>query len=138
MLGSPNVSRRRAGRHPAAGNRRCWASPYFFLRFRTAATTAAVAATASYLAFARAPGTPRPWITMGVGAAVTTVTCVGRVRSGEHFPTDVIAGAMAGFGIGILVPHSHRAEAPTQRPIWIGAAPIDDGGIITVSGTEPL
>jgi membrane-associated phospholipid phosphatase len=97
-------------------------------------TTAGVAATASYLAFARAPGTPRPWITLGVGALVTTVTCVGRVRSGEHFPTDVIAGAMAGFGIGILVAHSHRAEAPTQRPIWIGAAPVADGGIVTVSG----
>lgn len=101
-------------------------------------TTAAVAATASYLAFARAPGTPRPWITLGVGTVVTTVTCVGRVRAGDHFPTDVIAGAMAGFGIGILVAHSHRAEAPTQRPIWIGAAPIDDGGIITVSTTAPL
>ncbi len=97
-------------------------------------TTAGIAATASYLAFARAPGTPRPWITLGVGAVVTTVTCVGRVQSGEHFPTDVIAGAMAGFGIGILVAHSHRAEAPLQRPIWIGAAPIDDGGIVTVSG----
>jgi membrane-associated phospholipid phosphatase len=100
--------------------------------------TAAVAATASYLAFARAPGTPRPWITLGVGAAVTTLTCFGRVRSGEHFPTDVIAGAMAGFGIGILVAHSHRAEAPTQRPIWIGAAPVDDGGILTVSVLAPL
>jgi len=97
-------------------------------------TTAAVAATAGYLAFARAPGTARPWITLGLGALVTTVTCVGRVKSGEHFPTDVIAGAMAGFGVGILVPHSHRAEPAVRRPIWIGGAPVDDGGLVTVSG----
>lgn len=99
-----------------------------------ASVTAGVAATASYLAFSRAPGTPRPWITMGAGGVVTALTSLARVRSGDHFPTDVIAGSMVGFGIGILVPHAHRAESATRRPVWIGAAPADDGGFVTVSG----
>jgi membrane-associated phospholipid phosphatase len=99
-----------------------------------ASITAAVSATATYLAFSRAPGTPRPWITLGAGGLLTALTCVGRVQSGEHFPTDVIAGAMAGIGIGILVPHVHRAEPATRRPVWIGAAPVPDGALVTASG----
>jgi membrane-associated phospholipid phosphatase len=99
-----------------------------------ASITAAVTATASYLAFTRAPKTPRPWVTLGVGTLVTALTCVGRVQAGEHFPTDVIAGAMVGFGIGILVPHLHRAEPVLRRPVWIGAAPVDGGGVLTASG----
>jgi undecaprenyl-diphosphatase len=98
------------------------------------AFAATVGATATYLAFARAPHTPRPWITLGVSAAVTTLTAVGRVRSGEHFPTDVIAGAMVGAGIGILVPHLHRSDDTKQRPVWIGAAPGPGGGSISAGG----
>jgi membrane-associated phospholipid phosphatase len=92
------------------------------------AFAATVTATASYLAFARSPGSARAWATLGVGTAITALTAVGRVRSGEHFPTDVIAGAMAGAGIGVLVPHLHRADDAKQRPVWIGAAPAPGGG----------
>jgi membrane-associated phospholipid phosphatase len=98
------------------------------------AFTATVGATATYLAFARAPHSPRPWITLGVSAAMTTLTAVGRVRSGEHFPTDVIAGAMVGAGIGILVPHLHRSDDTKQRPVWIGAAPGPGGGSVSAGG----
>ncbi|HEU4534398.1 MAG TPA: phosphatase PAP2 family protein, partial [Polyangiaceae bacterium] len=98
------------------------------------AFTATVGATATYLAFARAPRTPRPWITLGMSVLVTTLTGVGRVRGGEHFPTDVIAGAMAGAGIGVLVPHLHRADDAKQRPVWIGAAPGPGGGSISAGG----
>src|SRR4051794_22366811 len=34
-------------------------------------STASVAATATYLAFVRSPGTARPWITLGVGTLLT-------------------------------------------------------------------
>ncbi len=93
-----------------------------------ASLTAAVASTATYLAFARSPRSPRPWVTLGVGALATALTSVGRVRGGKHFPTDVVAGAMAGVGIGILVPHLHRSDDAKQRPVWVGVAPSPGGG----------
>jgi membrane-associated phospholipid phosphatase len=99
-----------------------------------ASFAATLTATATYLAFARAPRSPRPWITLGVGTALTALTCVGRVQGGQHFPTDVIAGTMAGAGIGILVPHLHRSDDTKQRPVWIGAAPSPGGGAVSFGG----
>jgi membrane-associated phospholipid phosphatase len=99
-----------------------------------ASITSAVVATGTYLAFSRSPGTARPWVTLGVGAAVAVLVDVGRVRAGVHFPTDVIAGTMAGLGIGILVPHLHRSEDVTRRPVWIGMQPIPGGSSLTLSG----
>jgi membrane-associated phospholipid phosphatase len=99
-----------------------------------ASITSAVAATATYLAFSRSPGTARPWVTLGVGTLTTTLVSVGRVGAGVHFPTDVIAGTMTGIGIGILVPHLHRAEPITRRPIWIGLEPVPGGSSLTFSG----
>jgi hypothetical protein len=101
-----------------------------------AATVAAVTGTATYLAFVRAPRTPRPWITLGLGTALTAFVSVERVRSGEHFPTDVMAGALAGASIGVLVPHLHRhqEEAP---PVWVGVMPMPGGAGVTAGGTLP-
>src|SRR4051794_20380691 len=65
-------------------------------------STASVAATATYLDFVRSPGTARPWITLGVGTLPTGFVSYERVRSGAHFPTDVVAGSMAGAAIGVL------------------------------------
>lgn len=91
------------------------------------ATVAAIGATATYLAFERAPRTPRPWITLAVSVLLTGFVSYERVRAGDHFPTDVIAGSMAGAAVGVLVPHlhRHREEAP---PVWIGFAPAPGGG----------
>jgi undecaprenyl-diphosphatase len=99
-----------------------------------AATVGDITATATYLAFVRSPHTARPWITLGVGTALTAFVGYERVRSGNHFPTDVIAGAMAGAAIGVLVPHLHRhpAEAPL---VWIGLTPVRQGGaVVTLQG----
>jgi membrane-associated phospholipid phosphatase len=97
------------------------------------ATVAAIGATATYLAFVRSPHTPRPWITLGVATALTAFVSYERVRSGEHFPTDVIAGAMAGAAVGIVVPHLHRhqEEAPA---VWVGVEPVPGGGSLTLGG----
>jgi membrane-associated phospholipid phosphatase len=105
-----------------------------------ASAAGAISGTATYLAFVRAgPRSPRPWITLGVGAALTAFISYERVRSGEHFPTDVMMGSLAGAAIGVLVPHFHRRphyhdnelEAP---PIWIGFAPTPgNGGTMTAS-----
>jgi undecaprenyl-diphosphatase len=93
-----------------------------------ASTTAAMSATATYLAFARSPDSPRPWITLGVGTALTTFVSIERVNARAHFPTDVIAGALAGAGIGVVVAHLHRAAGANRR-LWIGFAP--DGEVTT-------
>lgn len=94
----------------------------------------AVTATATYLAFVRSPHTARPWITMIVGSLITGVVGVERVRAGAHFPTDVIAGAMAGAGVGVLVPHLHREDTVKQRAIWVGFVPAQGGATATLSG----
>jgi len=101
-----------------------------------ASVSAAVTATATYLAFVREPKTARPWITLIVGTALTSFVGFERVRAGKHFPTDVIAGAMAGAGIGILVPHFHRVDENSPRKFWVGAAPttLGTGGTLSLSG----
>lgn len=50
------------------------------------------------------------WTVLGIGLAGSAVVGVARVMSGGHFPSDVLAGAAAGGGIGILVPALHRAH----------------------------
>lgn len=99
-----------------------------------ASQAAALAATATYIAFRRAPGTPRPWLTLLGGTALTAFVGYERVRSGAHFPTDVFAGALAGAAVGALVVHLHRAEPKEQRPLWFGAAPRSDGGSVSLTG----
>ena len=98
------------------------------------ALVATVTSTATYLAFTRSPGTARPWITLFGGAALTAFVGVQRVRAGEHFPTDVIAGAMAGAGIGLLVAHLHRDEASATQSLWIGFNGEPGGGTLSLGG----
>lgn len=109
-----------------------------------ASMTGALGATATYLAFARSPGKLRPWLTLLLAAGVTTFTSIERVQAGKHFPTDVIAGAFAGAGIGVVVPHLHRTEDVRQRPVWVGYSPPpympnadrgSQGGVLTLNGT---
>jgi membrane-associated phospholipid phosphatase len=103
-----------------------------------AAVTSSIAAAATYIAFARSPHTARPWITLAAGLALTTFVSVERVRAGAHFPTDVIAGSLAGAGTGLLVVHLHREDTLRQRPLWIGMTPsgggAGTGGTVTLGG----
>jgi membrane-associated phospholipid phosphatase len=98
-----------------------------------AAAVASIGATATYIAFMRDPKAARPWLTLVVATALTSFVSIERVRAGEHFPTDVIAGSLAGAVIGVLVPHLHRhvSEAP---PVWFGVAPVPGGGSLTLKG----
>jgi undecaprenyl-diphosphatase len=92
-----------------------------------AAVIAATTATATYLAFVRAPHSPRPWITLAAGVLLTGFVSVERVRAGAHFPTDVIAGSLFGGAVGVLVPHFHRRKEESPG-VWIGLAPAPGGG----------
>jgi membrane-associated phospholipid phosphatase len=105
-----------------------------------ASTAGAITGTASYLAFMRSgPRSPRPWITLGVGTLLTAFVSYERVRSGEHFPTDVIMGSLAGAGIGVLVPHFHRRPHYHESeycapPVIIGfSAPAPGAGELTLN-----
>jgi len=98
-----------------------------------AALCAATTATATYLAFTRAPGTLRPWITLLAGTLLTTGVSIERVRAGAHFPTDVIAGAVAGAGVGTIVPHLHR-RASGGHSVYYGLNPLPSGLGIAVGG----
>jgi membrane-associated phospholipid phosphatase len=73
--------------------------------------TAALSGTAAYLAFTRSDGGVEGWLVAGGGVLLTTLVGIERVRAGAHFPTDVIAGALAGASVGILVPHLHRSQS---------------------------
>ena len=98
-----------------------------------AAITAAMGATATYLAFERAPHTPRPWITLAASVLLTGFVSVERVRAGAHFPTDVIAGSLFGASVGVLVPQLHRRKE-RALPVWIGLAPEPGGAAGTLQG----
>jgi hypothetical protein len=102
-----------------------------------ASATAALSGTATYLAFARSGWrSKRPWITLAAGTLLTTFVSYERVRSGDHFPTDVIVGSMVGGSIGVLVPHLHRRphyheHELEEPPVIIGYAPTRGGGSVT-------
>ncbi len=98
-----------------------------------AATVASIGAAATYLAFARSPRTARPWVTLGASVAMTTFVSIERVRSGAHFPTDVIAGSIAGGSVGLLMVHLHREDTLRQRPVWVGYQPVRGGGTASLS-----
>lgn len=47
--------------------------------------------------------------------SLATATGALRVASGNHFPTDVICGAIVGSAIGYLIPHLHKVQNENQR-----------------------
>jgi membrane-associated phospholipid phosphatase len=52
------------------------------------------------------------WTKLLWGSSLTLASMTGyaRVKAGKHYPTDVIAGAIAGFAIGYLVPVLHKKK----------------------------
>ncbi|MEZ4369218.1 MAG: phosphatase PAP2 family protein [Polyangiaceae bacterium] len=98
-----------------------------------AAITAALSTTATYLAFAREESPLRGYLTLAGGVIVTGLVDWGRVYGGKHFPTDVIAGTMAGIGVGLLVPHLHRVD-DESTPLWVAFAPVGGGSGISAGG----
>jgi hypothetical protein len=101
-----------------------------------ASIVAAISATATHLAFARSQrGSVRPWLTLIGGVLLTSFVGYERVRAGAHFPTDVIAGALIGAGVGVLVPHLHDDEKLSQHHVWIGFEKAPGGALGSLSLT---
>ena len=65
-----------------------------------------------------------------IGTAAATVTGMLRVAANQHFVTDVLAGALVGSVVGVIVPVLHRVKAPVR----IGGSASATAGIDTVSG----
>lgn len=95
------------------------------------AISAGLVTTAAYLAFVRHPDSDLGWWVIGVGGALVGAVGTGRVLGRSHFPTDVIAGGMAGIGIGLLVPHLHMPES--GRTYWVGS--FEEGRGLSLGGT---
>lgn len=97
--------------------------------------TAGIAATAAHFAFTRDPDGWSGWAVTGGGVLLTSFVAWQRVRARSHFPTDVIAGAMMGAGIGVLVPALHRVAPPT---IALSPMPLEGGGMgLAIGGLLP-
>ena len=94
-------------------------------------TTAALAASATYLAYREDPDGSRGSWTLAGGLALTSLVASERVRAGKHFPADVLTGAAVGATVGVLVPHLHHVSREGGGG---GAAVASDGQMITVGG----
>lgn len=59
--------------------------------------------------------------------------------AGDHFPTDVIAGAIIGSGIGLLVSvlHRRRGAAGSSADVSMRLVPgrLEGGGMVSLVGS---
>jgi len=71
-----------------------------------------------------------PWLW---GGAIVFGTATGylRLAGADHYPTDVIAGALVATGIGVGLPLLHRRYRHGTR---LNVAPLHDGASLTLSG----
>lgn len=72
----------------------------------------------------RHPGSVYAWSVFGVGTAVASFVGVSRMMAGKHFPTDVLAGAAVGAGMGTLVPALHGS------PVRVAPPPAGEGAML--------
>lgn len=68
------------------------------------------------------------WAVLGAGVAGTGFVGISRVLSGGHFPSDVIAGAAVGTGVGLALPALH------DEPVRVLPTGLPGGGGVTVGG----
>ncbi len=69
----------------------------------------------------------------GLGMSVATTTAILRVVAGKHYPTDVIAGAALGAGIGAAVPLAHLPRRPDRVRVSVWRARSGGGLMLTAA-----
>jgi membrane-associated phospholipid phosphatase len=92
-------------------------------------TTATALTTAVFGAlYARHPRSPWTYIFLGFGVAASGVVAAGRILAGRHFLSDVLAGALVGTGMGVLVPSLHERRLALVPTASAGAAGLSLSG----------
>jgi membrane-associated phospholipid phosphatase len=97
----------------------------------TALVTAATTALTTTF-FLRHPDSGWRWAVLGGGVALSVLTGFSRVESGNHFPTDVMVGALLGGMAGFVVPYFHRA--PVGLRPTVSHDPLTGAAGCSVSG----
>ncbi|HEX7480151.1 MAG TPA: phosphatase PAP2 family protein [Polyangiales bacterium] len=80
----------------------------------------AIATSMFFVAKRLHPGSALPWIVLGTGLALAASVAAARVLAGQHFPTDVLSGAVIGASVGTVVSSAHRL--PVQVTPTAGGA----------------
>jgi membrane-associated phospholipid phosphatase len=65
------------------------------------------------------PEMKNKWILYTLAGGASLATGLLRIKAGEHFPTDVMAGLPVGILSGILVPHFHKIKAFKQSGLTL-------------------
>lgn len=110
------------------------ASSSFPSRHSTMAFAAAVFAGRVFDAYE--PGSVWSPLVWGTGLSLATVTAAMRVTSGNHFVSDVVAGAVLGSSLGFLVPELHRkrgTQTGSTAPAPLALSPLPGGLALTLS-----
>jgi membrane-associated phospholipid phosphatase len=61
------------------------------------------------------------YLIWGSTLSLAAMTGYARVKAGVHFPSDVIAGALAGGAVGYLVPALHKRSAADRLSLNVSA-----------------
>ena len=69
---------------------------------------------------AHRPRSAAPYWALAIGGALAASVGAGRVVSGDHFPSDVLAGALIGSAIGWATPELHRTGSLALIPSATG------------------
>ncbi|HUX41593.1 MAG TPA: phosphatase PAP2 family protein [Rectinemataceae bacterium] len=104
------------------------ASSSFPSRHSTMAFAAAVFAGRVFDAYE--PGSAWSPLVWGTGLSLATVTAAMRVTSGNHFLSDIVAGAVLGSSLGFLVPELHRKRGTSSgstAPAPLALSPLPGG-----------
>ncbi len=71
------------------------------------------------------------WIWAGTLSMASTAGYL-KFYSGEHFPTDIITGAIMGSFIGWFIPHIHKNEKNNSNDITFNIYPLSEGVAATL------
>jgi membrane-associated phospholipid phosphatase len=98
------------------------------------ASTAFAVSTATFVTLHRLhPDDRWPWLVLAGGSVAAGFVGATRVLAGQHFPTDVLAGAAVGAAFGLLVPALHKAP----RRLEVAPLAMIAGGGLSISGALP-
>jgi membrane-associated phospholipid phosphatase len=91
-------------------------APERYLSFYSAHTSSAFSVGLAYAqTFAyRHPDSPYRFLVYAGAVLMGGIIGATRIAAGQHFPTDVLAGAVAGTTFGLLIPWLHRRSSHAQ------------------------